>query len=620
MRVLHRLRRGRERIGEALTGAARGVGLRGGAPTAAAVAIVVGGGFGPGPRVPHVHVTPHDRAATRAYVRAEYAYLRSGFAAEAAATAASEQFAATLRAECPGVLANAPRAREFGEPFEEEQLPPRKRGERNRINTQRAEIQYELDASLARTRDSVNKAAALAFAHTIDPLHWSSAALTRYEHGKARTLIRDVTAPTPAVCADLRAWVASGYTKLSPGTKAFIRQLAPSAAALAEEIAGGPDPDLILRAYETPGERPLLRRIHRLTQKNIASLERSVHATESLGAALGIRSVREEAEEPPKGAVVIAQGPTASGGNYKIWVRTERPHRAGACTGIDLGIEEHERNRGSTEESCLSARAPTRLQADCNGSAWQVEGQTVEGATSVALQLRDGRQVSSPVALVPPTLGGPAGYYFQVLRKSEDPVSASELNAQGTVLKTLKLPHEAKCPSHVFKSPKPPESLGSHKLVSGHLPHGARFEISAFQTRFMGRIETNIQAAVLNPEPFFIGVFASSFESGPEPRARGPLKLETETGCSPRRYALLYGLLKAPEDTVLARVHGRSKAFRVVPLPPSLHLHGVLAYIALPALPSEVIVRAPDGRTVFTKSYRRRAREVRETCEGEAEP
>ena len=71
---------------------------------------------------------------------------------------------------------------------------------------------------------------------------------------------------------------------------------------------------------------------------------------------------------------------------------------------------------------------------------------------------------------------------------------------------------------------------------------------------------------------------------------------------------------------MLARTPRGLKPFRIVRSPASLHLHGVLAYIPLSVLPSEVIVRAPDGKTVFRKSYRRQAREVRETCEGEAEP
>jgi hypothetical protein len=589
---------------------------------AATAVVFVGGLFGPGAHVPKVRVTAHDRAATRTFLRAEYAYLQSGFATEAAAKPVGEQLGATLRAECPSVLANAPRPAGLGELFEEEQhLSARQRGEQNRANTQRTEIELEIYDSLERAENAANRAGILAFAHTLESLHWSSVALTRYEHRKARALIRGLAAPPSAVCNDLKGWVASGYTKLAPGTKALARQLAPSREAIADVLGGGPDPDLILRAYETPGEHALLHRLRLLTRKSIGAYERSARGFEALAKALGMSSPREESEEPPKGATVIGSGQTANGGNYTIWVQKERPDQLGGSCAINLGIRVREANSSGTSEACVQHGAPASLRAFCNGTGWQVEGQTLEGATSVSVELHDGRQISSPVVLVPPMLGGPAGFYLQVFRKSEDPVSASELNAQGTVIGTVKLPHGAACPGHVFKNTqKPPEPLGSRKLVAGHLRNGMRFEISAFETRFMGRIESKIRATVFNPEPFISGVFSSQLVSGSEPGSRGPLKLETETGCPPRGYALLFGLLKAPEDTILAKTRGHSEPFRIVHPPASAHLHGVLAYLALPGLPDEVIVRSPEGKIVLRKSYRRQAREVRETCEGEAEP
>jgi hypothetical protein len=45
----------------------------------------------------------------------------------------------------------------------------------------------------------------------------------------------------------------------------------------------------------------------------------------------------------------------------------------------------------------------------------------------------------------------------------------------------------------------------------------------------------------------------------------------------------------------------------------------VLAYIALPTAPSEVLVRTPSGKIVAKEDLSGRAREARETCEGEAE-
>ena len=49
-------------------------------------------------------------------------------------------------------------------------------------------------------------------------------------------------------------------------------------------------------------------------------------------------------------------------------------------------------------------------------------------------------------------------------------------------------------------------------------------------------------------------------------------------------------------------------------------MQGVVAYIVLDGMPSEVIVRSPSGETVSSADLRKSAREAREVCEGEAEP
>ena len=70
---------------------------------------------------------------------------------------------------------------------------------------------------------------------------------------------------------------------------------------------------------------------------------------------------------------------------------------------------------------------------------------------------------------------------------------------------------------------------------------------------------------------------------------------------------------------MLARVSGALEPFHEARVPASLHARGVLAYLALASLPSEVIVRAPSGKTVSRESLTASAREVSERCVGEAE-
>jgi hypothetical protein len=59
---------------------------------------------------------------------------------------------------------------------------------------------------------------------------------------------------------------------------------------------------------------------------------------------------------------------------------------------------------------------------------------------SARLRLSDGRQITSSVAIVPAQLGGPTGFYYQVVRgPSPIPVSLAELDVNGRVLRMVKL-------------------------------------------------------------------------------------------------------------------------------------------------------------------------------------
>jgi hypothetical protein len=250
-----------------------------------------------------------------------------------------------------------------------------------------------------------------------------------------------------------------------------------------------------------------------------------------------------------------------------------------------------------------------------------VEGQTVEGATSVDLALRDGRHISSAVALVPPSLGGPAGFYFQVVPSSDDPVSVTELDSQGKVLASRKLRHSARCPPRHQNEPTP-EFLSAVKLATGRVPHGPAFAITVQRTRFGKQVETNLEVNVSHEESIgSVLVAAQSF--GGETRLGGHPKLfelKSEAGCAPHEYAILYGVLSSPPDTVLAKTRHGLVRFHRAPIPAKARLQGELEYLALDSTPREVIVRSPQGRTVLREDLRRVAGEHRETCEGEAEP
>jgi hypothetical protein len=582
----------------------------------------------------HARVTRHDRAATRAYLQSEYAYEQSLVAATPAANVALERLAARLAGECPAVLAGL-RRESLGR-ISESQENARQLGEASRREHQRLAISYELSQAVAVALLEPVRSGALAHARAIAALHWSSAELTRYAHAVAAQIEWQAKSAVPAVCADMRAWALSGYTRLSAGTKAFLREagtFTSRVVATSEAVPTGAhalrqSPEALLRATEGVSERALARKIRGLQTQLRSAAEAIETSTERLSAALGLHTAREEDEQPPTGATVIAHGQTAAGGSYTIWVEPAGARGQGPPCAVTLAVHESEGSAtgfsGGTSSACLSRTRPERLRAFCSGTHWQVEGQTVEGAAGVILKLRGGTQIASAVALVPASLGGPAGFYFEVLPTSQDPVSLSELDAQGREVGSVQLPHQAKCPGQMRGlpvPPKPPLALESRRLASGHLPHGPRFEITGERVRFMGRVESHLGIFVFSEQRLIeIGGQAEELVTG-TPNSHGPLgELRRETGCRRHEYSILYGVLKTPGDTVLARTSQGLERFRRVRIPASLHMRGLLTYIALPTTPSALIVRSPSGKVVFREDLRTNAREARETCEGEAEP
>ncbi len=102
-------------------------------------------------------------------------------------------------------------------------------------------------------------------------------------------------------------------------------------------------------------------------------------------------------------------------------------------------------------------------------------------------------------------------------------------------------------------------------------------------------------------------------------RRADPFAWQIRTGCAPHEFAIFYGILKASRDTVLVRESDGLERLRRAKIPASLRADAVLAYIVLPTAPSELVVRKPDGKTIFAEKLVGVGREVTETCEGEAE-
>ena len=124
--------------------------------------------------------------------------------------------------------------------FEEEQLTARARGEAGRRERQRRELNEEIAQAFLVALIEPVRAGALAHAHTLASLHWTHTSLTRYIHALATELEWEARSSTPAVCADLRVWAASGYQRLSPATKSLAHERQSLERPLSEQLATGP--------------------------------------------------------------------------------------------------------------------------------------------------------------------------------------------------------------------------------------------------------------------------------------------------------------------------------------------------------------------------------------------
>jgi hypothetical protein len=595
-----------------------------------------------GPRV-----TREDRAATHAYLLATYAFERAVLANASAANAAVARLASRLASECPGVLSGAPQESLKSQIEHDERSPrsPRQEGESNREHTQLTVLQDELTIALSLSDIEPSRQAALTYARTVKSLRWSDPAVTLLEHSTAAALEAELEVVPPGVCADMKAWAATAYKRLSPATKTFERE---REAVLAHFIqlfrhvspAFGGHARPTLAGYEGPSEKALARAIARLRSGREASYKALQAALNGLQNTLGFapEPAPEASEGPPKGSVVIGHGRTAAGTHYTIRLEPKQPPSGPSAHGqsgarpleppCPLRVSVSESSTGpqgagegavsfsGSGETCLSSSHPVPARVSCQGGILTVEAQTLRRARTARLLLSDGRTITSGVAIVPARLGGPAGLYYQAVRgPSPIPVSLTELDAHGRTLRTVKLNRVVECTVNLFHY----LPGGLRTLARGVVPGGPAFSIVGKRYRMEGQVHFELTLEVEGKGGLLGSRGSEAVAQGQLPRPASPFSPSIETGCLPHEYAILYGILKAPRDTVVARISGTLQPLRRAPIPTSLHAGGVLVYIVLPAIPSEVLVRTPGGKTVASEQLTTLARETSEKCQGEAE-
>jgi hypothetical protein len=496
------------------------------------------------------------------------------------------------------------------------------------------DLRLELSFALELPASELDRQARLTEANTIRSLRWSSAAVTEFEHAIAGSL--EPAPAQPDVCGDMRAWVRSGYRTLSAGSKTFAHELdlglherSLFRVLRAAETLASSDP---LLPYEGPAEKALAARLAAVELKLVPFTKRILAIDRSAQLALGVisQAEAEEREHPHKGSVEIGHGRAAAGASYMIWVEPKRsqPRPLEPHCQINLNVEEHESERGGAgivltsggSTQCLSRTHPQAPSVMCGDGLLTIEAQTPPQARSARLRLSNGRQITSPVAIVPASLGGPVGFYYQVVRgPSPIPLSLAEIDPAGKVLRTVKLPRTERCVKHHYKPAPTYVRTVAHAVlpaVGSFVIVGEREEREYSEARFTAEAEDE------GGFGFGAGGILSAGGALPDrfgvPRT-SPFKRQMEKGCQPHEYAIVFGVLSAPRDTVLVRSAGSLMPLHRARIPGILRVHGVLAYIVLPAVPTEVIVRAPSGKTLSIERLAPEAREEKEFCEGEAE-
>jgi hypothetical protein len=177
-----------------------------------------------------------DAASTQAYLQTNYTLMRYFTAHIPAAKAEIASVLAGVRRECPRAAAGSP------QDVDSEQLS------------------NEVVGTMVTTVVQDNLPSTLSAIRATEPLRWSNGALTRTIHAylaKARSLTK---LAVPDLCADVKAWAASGFKTLPASTASFDPHF------LSWWVAPGDQP-AALSHYETSQDAPLAHRARKLEER-----------------------------------------------------------------------------------------------------------------------------------------------------------------------------------------------------------------------------------------------------------------------------------------------------------------------------------------------------------------
>lgn len=562
-------------------------------------------------------MSPEDTAATSTYLTDVNGFGQMLLANAPKSAEALGTLASRLGSECPGVLSGAPRTSAFSS-FSS----PGSSALSEAVRTQRqsSDLRAELASAMTRTYLQPDEGAATLLVASLNKLQWSSPALTAAVHARAAAEQEALEEPSLNVCTDMRAWVASDYKTLPTGTAEFLARIEAKGARTGVEDTPRAI-EALLTSYESAGEKALALRAKALEREFVVGAADTLTSTEArIDTALGIHSALSEAREAAAHAIVIADVRTAAGGRYVA--KAERPTSgAGGCK-LRISTERLTRKPGESNSfvfsgggDCLSARFTTPdPSVSCNRGLLTITALAPASARTARLLLSDGRELTSRLIRAP-RLNARVGYYFQIVRgPTPIPTSLTELGADGGVVRVVELPRVVECTKHPMKylpGGRP------RVLARGRVPHGPTFTIVGERYSFLGHVhsEVKVDASQTPAEHGSSLAGAISLGSGPPP----PFSIQESTGCNPKLFDIVYGVLKAPGASVLVRIAGVLTPLREIRISASLYGGPVLAYGAFTAAPTQLVVRNAHDKTISSESLRSTADLAAEECEAETE-
>jgi hypothetical protein len=601
-----------------------------------AVCAALAGVAGASTRSVTSHVTPAESAAVHAYLIDQYEYVEAASEVAPTVVASFEARAQGIAKECPGALAGAQQGAAIEAAMRSKRRSARERGEERRREIQLGDLHDEIDMSLTAAEQQPLGGARATLLAKLKTLPTVAPLLAALVEANVSNLEESLGQEAPDACADIHAWVASGYRSLSPASRAIaLGREAKDAADLRDTLKqlSGLESDP-LTSLESPADRALESRTTQTESRIGLTIANSLLvALQHMEVALGLQTHELSKPKESKSTTRLGSGRTAAGTRYmvslertkggghgckaQVQIRPPESGMSGAFGQILLTI-------GSEPVLCLSGSGSAAPLVQCSEGLIEVRARLLPAARTVVLRLSDGRQVVSRAVLIPARLGGPAAIYYQALRgPSPIPVSLIERDAQGHTLRVVNLQRIVGCSKHPLKY----LSGGRRTLVHAQT-QGPKFSIVGERYRLFGRVHSQLKLRTgEGPTSFEEYEEEGLDEAQGEPtgsfrapvRHLRPLESEVSTGCHPHEYSIFYGLLKPQRDTVLAKVAGKLVPLLRVRIPASLHAGGVLVYLASESQPEEVVVRSPSGKVVMSEDLSRAASEGRETCEGESE-